>query len=68
MLKVCQLQTDFNAIVSPKIFTQQIWAILNKNTHIHVKEMQLKMIKGKIFKLTSFTHHFSLGNIHRNEN
>lgn len=66
MLKVCQLHTDFNAIVSPKIFTQHIWPILK--IHIHAKEMQLKMIKGKIFKLTSFTHHFSLGNIHRNEN
>lgn len=61
MLKVCQLHTDFNAIVSPKIFTQHIWAILNKNTHTceryTVKIDEMEIIQDILIdKLTLFTH------------
>lgn len=47
---------------------QHIWEIFN-NMHIHVKEMQLKLVKGKISKIISFTHYsFSFGKRHRNDN
>ena len=46
---------------------QHIWTIFNKNTHLPVKEVQLKSVKGNISKISSLAYPFSLRNGHRNE-